>query len=80
MRKYEIRILKSYNQPSLVFVSSQPSDLVAVQVAHRLSEDRGFEVWREMDCICRQLPNLSASPNNRTAASHSAHTESWGLA
>jgi len=75
MRKYEIRILKKYKRASVVFTSSQPSDAIAIQVAHELSEECGFEVWHEMNCICRQIPKLSTPRDGRVAASRSAQTK-----
>ena len=62
MRAYEIRILKNDRDMSLVFSSSQPNDEVAICVARKLAADRPLEVWRDLECICRQR-----------ASSHSAH-------
>jgi hypothetical protein len=54
MHAYEIRILKNDRDMSLVFSSSQPSDDAAIRVAKKLAADRPLEVWRDMDCICRE--------------------------
>jgi hypothetical protein len=54
MHAYEIRILKNDRDMSLVFSSSQPSDDAAIRMAKKLAADRPLEVWRDMDCICRE--------------------------
>jgi hypothetical protein len=60
MHAYEIRILKNDRDLSLVFSSSQPSDDAAIRVAKKLAADRPLEVWRGMECICRQTVALTA--------------------
>ena len=54
MYAYEIRILKNDRDMSLVFSSSQPNDDAAIRVAKKLAADRPLEVWRDLECICRQ--------------------------
>jgi hypothetical protein len=56
MREYEIRILKEGGRASLIFESSQLNDEIAIRVAEKLSAKGAFEVWRGMDCICRNPP------------------------
>jgi hypothetical protein len=53
MHEYEIRILKNEQGASLIFRSSQMGDDQAIRMARKLAADRPLEVWREMDCICR---------------------------
>jgi|HubBroStandDraft_3_1064219.scaffolds.fasta_scaffold1337678_2 hypothetical protein len=53
MYEYEIRIIKRDRGTSLVFASSQRNDDDAIRVARRLAEGLPLEVWRGMDCICR---------------------------
>jgi hypothetical protein len=54
MLEYEIRLLKGGRQTSAIFASWQPSDAVAIGLARQLAEDRAFEVWRDLDCICHE--------------------------
>jgi hypothetical protein len=53
MHEYEIRILKLDRGTSLVFASSQRNDDDAIRVARKLAEGKPLEVWRGVDCICR---------------------------
>jgi hypothetical protein len=61
MHEYEIRILKLDRGTSLVFASSQRNDDDAIRMAKKLAEGLPLEVWRGMECICRDGSRTKAA-------------------
>jgi hypothetical protein len=70
MQEYEIRILRSTKHTTIIFPSGQPSDDVAVLVARRLSGNDGFEVWRELECVCRVVPGIQPDSSGRVTSAN----------
>ena len=60
MHAYEIRILSGKKASSLIIEASHPNDAEAIRWANSLSEGRGIEVWRDLDCIHCQLGRSAA--------------------
>jgi hypothetical protein len=65
MQDYELHILKEGCLPSLIFLSSYPSDSDAIAIARILVLDNdSFEVWRGSKRIFRHVSLTGALPGS----------------
>jgi hypothetical protein len=64
MESYEIRVMSSDGQPSLVFNQQYPTIKAAVAAGFRLSRGKPFVVWTEDRCVFASTEH----PRDRPAA------------
>jgi hypothetical protein len=50
---YEIRIMSSRGGVGLTYEAPYLSDQTAINAAFAMAANQGFEVWRDLDCLCR---------------------------
>ena len=68
MQVYEIRILGAGGKTALTAQEMHMSDQAAIRAGRRMAGGKGFEVWRDLDCLHRgqafEPKTLAANENN----------------